>query len=54
MHNLIRVTEKYSETAKFLKEVDTSMDKKKKGLNSMMTVAETKLKDINRKSSEIE
>lgn len=51
MHNLIRVTEKYNDTAKVLKEVDPSMDKKKKNLNSLMTMAETKLKDINRKST---
>ena len=37
-----------------LKEVDTAMDKKKKNLSSSMTVAETKLKDINRKSTEVE
>ena len=54
MHNLIRVTEKYHQTEKLLKEVDTSLDKKKKNLNGMMTMAETKLKDINRKSSEVE
>ena len=54
MHNLIRVTEKYHQTQKLLKEVDTSLDKKKKNLNGMMTMAETKLKDINRKSSEVE
>ena len=54
MHNLIRVTEKYNETARFLKEVDPALDKKKKNLNSLITVAETKLKDINRKSSEVE
>ena len=30
------------------------MDKKKKSLSSSMTVAETKLKDINRKSTEVE
>ena len=54
MHNLIRVTEKYHQTEKLLKEVDTSLDKKKENLNGMMTMAETKLKDINRKSSEVE
>ena len=54
MHTLIRVTEKYSETAKILKEIDTNLDKKKKTLNSMMTISETKLKDINRKSTEVE
>ena len=54
MHNLIRVTEKYNETAKFIKEVDPTLDKKKKSLNAQMTIAETKLKDINRKSSEVE
>ena len=41
MHNLIRVTEKYNDTAKVLKEVDPLMDKKKKNLNSLMTMAET-------------
>lgn len=54
MHNLIRVTEKYNETAKLIREVDPNLDKKKKSLNSQMTIAETKLKDINRKSSEVE
>lgn len=51
MHNLIRVTEKYNETAKFLKEIDPSLDKKKKSLMSLVTIAEAKLKEINRKSS---
>lgn len=54
MHNLIRVTEKYSETARFLKEVDPSLDKKKKALMSQVATAEAKLKEINRKSSEVE
>jgi hypothetical protein len=39
MHNLIRVTEKYSETARFLKEVDPSLDKKKKTLMSQVATA---------------
>lgn len=34
--------------------MDPNLDKKKKSLNYQMTVAETKLKDINRKSSEVE
>jgi hypothetical protein len=54
MHTLIRVTEKYNETARVLKEADPQLDKKKKNLNSMMTISETKLKDINRKSTEVE
>jgi hypothetical protein len=54
MHNLIRVTEKYSETARFLKEVDPTLDKKKKALMSQVATAEAKLKEINRKSSEVE
>ncbi len=39
MHNLIRVTEKYNETAKFLKEIDPALDKKKKSLMSLVTIA---------------
>ena len=39
LHTLIRVTEKYNETAKFLKEVDPSLDKKKKNLVSLVSVA---------------
>lgn len=44
MHNLIRVTEKYNDTAKFLKEVDPALDKKKKALMSQVATAEAKLK----------
>lgn len=54
MHNLIRVTEKYHDTSKVLKEIDPNLDKKKKILMSGVANAEAKLKDINRKSNEIE
>ena len=54
MHTLIRVTEKYQETSKFLKEIDPVLDKKKKSLMSLVANAESKLKDINRKSNEVE
>ena len=54
MHNLIRVTEKYNDTARVLKEVDPSLDAKKKVLNKEVTNTENKLKEINRKSGEVE
>lgn len=54
MHTLIIVTEKYEQTTKALREVDPTLDKKKKELMGAVATAETKLKDINRKSNEVE
>ncbi len=54
MHPLIRISERYLETGDMLKEVDVHIDKKKKQLVQSISNVENKLKDVNRKSTEIE
>jgi hypothetical protein len=53
MHPLIRITEKYVEAGERLKEVDAMVDKRKKFIIQATATVENRLKDVNRKSTEI-